>query len=53
MVLYAPFRFAADFLRIVDVRYGGLTPGQWGCIALALGGAAILIVRRGAPATAA
>jgi phosphatidylglycerol:prolipoprotein diacylglycerol transferase len=50
MVLYAPFRFAADFLRIVDVRYGGLTPGQWGCIALALGGAAILTVRRGASA---
>lgn len=45
MVLYAPFRFAADFLRIVDVRYHGLTPGQYGCIALALAGAAILLTR--------
>lgn len=46
MILYAPFRFSADFLRIVDVRYQGLTPGQYGCIALALAGAAILITRR-------
>lgn len=45
MVLYAPFRFSVDFLRIVDVRYGGLTPGQYGCIALAIGGVAILIAR--------
>lgn len=51
MVVYAPFRFAADFLRIVDVRYYGLTPGQYGCIILALAGAAILVTRRraGAP----
>lgn len=34
-LVYVPFRFAADFLRIVDVRYGGLTPGQWGTIVLA------------------
>jgi phosphatidylglycerol:prolipoprotein diacylglycerol transferase len=46
MVVYAPFRFAADFLRIVDVRYLGLTPGQYGCIALAVTGAAVLIARR-------
>jgi phosphatidylglycerol:prolipoprotein diacylglycerol transferase len=46
MVLYAPFRFGADFLRIVDVRYGGLTPGQYGCIVLALAGVAILVTRR-------
>jgi phosphatidylglycerol:prolipoprotein diacylglycerol transferase len=38
IVLYAPFRFAVDFLRIVDVRYGVLTPGQYGCIALLLVG---------------
>jgi phosphatidylglycerol:prolipoprotein diacylglycerol transferase len=50
MMLYAPFRFAADFLRIVDVRYGGLTPGQYGCIVLALAGAAILVARRRATA---
>jgi phosphatidylglycerol:prolipoprotein diacylglycerol transferase len=45
MLLYAPFRFAADFLRIVDVRYLGLTPGQYGCIGMALIGVAILRVR--------
>jgi len=45
MVLYAPFRFGADFLRIVDVRYHGLTPGQYGCIALAFAGAALLVRR--------
>jgi phosphatidylglycerol---prolipoprotein diacylglyceryl transferase len=38
---YAPFRFALDFWRLVDVRYGGLTPGQWGCLALFLVGALI------------
>ena len=32
-MLYAPVRFSLDFLRVVDVRYGGLTPGQWGAIA--------------------
>lgn len=31
-VMYAPVRFALDFMRKVDVRYGGLTPGQWGSI---------------------
>lgn len=45
MLLYAPFRFSVDFLRIVDVRYGGLTPGQYGCVALAIGGLVILIGR--------
>jgi phosphatidylglycerol:prolipoprotein diacylglycerol transferase len=33
-IVYAPVRFLFDFLRIVDVRYGGLTPGQWGAIAV-------------------
>ena len=42
LVLYAPFRFGVDFLRIVDVRYGGLTPGQYGCLALLLLASAIL-----------
>jgi phosphatidylglycerol:prolipoprotein diacylglycerol transferase len=37
-VLYAPVRFSFDYLRIVDVRYAGLTPGQWGSIAVALAG---------------
>lgn len=31
-VMYAPVRFSLDFMRKVDVRYGGLTPGQWGSI---------------------
>lgn len=32
--LYIPARFAFDFLRIADVRYLGLTPGQWAGLAL-------------------
>jgi phosphatidylglycerol:prolipoprotein diacylglycerol transferase len=43
LVLYAPFRFAADFLRIIDVRYFGLTPGQYGCIVLLVVGASIIV----------
>jgi phosphatidylglycerol:prolipoprotein diacylglycerol transferase len=46
MILYAPFRFGADSLRIIDVRYCGLTPGQYGCVALLLAGAAILVFGR-------
>lgn len=34
LILYAPFRFAVDFLRTVDVRYLGLTPGQYGSAVL-------------------
>jgi phosphatidylglycerol:prolipoprotein diacylglycerol transferase len=38
-LLYAPARFLADFLRNTDLpsadpRYAGLTPAQYGCIAL-------------------
>lgn len=36
--LYAPVRFAFDSLRIADVRYAGLTPGQWFAIPLLLVG---------------
>jgi phosphatidylglycerol:prolipoprotein diacylglycerol transferase len=44
---YAPVRFVMDNYRITqghdaDLRYGGLTPAQWGCIALFLFGAAML-----------
>jgi phosphatidylglycerol:prolipoprotein diacylglycerol transferase len=40
---YSPVRFAMDFLRIPeseggDTRYAGLTPAQFGCIALFLYG---------------
>ena len=34
MLLYPPVRFALDFLRSADVRYAGLTPGQFGCIVM-------------------
>jgi len=30
LLAYAPVRFGLDFLRAVDVRYLGLTPGQYG-----------------------
>ena len=54
LVLYAPFRFGVDFLRLVDVRYGGLTPGQYGCIALLVLAVVILALpRRGPRASAA
>jgi phosphatidylglycerol:prolipoprotein diacylglycerol transferase len=46
LVLYAPFRFAVDFLRIVDVRYAGLTPGQYGCFLLLVMGALTFRQRR-------
>lgn len=42
-VLYAPVRFALDGLRVADVRYGGLTPGQFGALALLVVGAAVLL----------
>ena len=46
-LVYAPARFALDFLRLegtagADPRYGGLTPAQWMCIALFLFGLALL-----------
>ena len=44
IAVYAPFRFAMDYLRIRDVRYFGLTPGQIGCIALSF--VAVWIWRR-------
>jgi len=34
LLAYAPIRFGLDFLRAVDVRYAGLTPGQYGAIIL-------------------
>lgn len=38
MTLYAPIRFYFDSLRIKDVTYAGLTPGQWFTIPLLLTG---------------
>jgi phosphatidylglycerol:prolipoprotein diacylglycerol transferase len=45
VLTYMPFRFGLDFLRAVDERYAGLTPGQW--ISFGLFGLAILLVARG------
>jgi phosphatidylglycerol:prolipoprotein diacylglycerol transferase len=45
-VLYAPVRFILDFSRRVDVRYAGLTPGQWGSIAAFGLGLSILLYSR-------
>jgi phosphatidylglycerol:prolipoprotein diacylglycerol transferase len=42
-LVYAPVRFVLDFGRTVDVRYGGLTPGQWGAMALLVLGSYILL----------
>ncbi len=44
-ILYAPARFLFDFLRVVDVRYAGLTPGQWGSLAL-IGLGVFILLRR-------
>jgi phosphatidylglycerol:prolipoprotein diacylglycerol transferase len=33
VLLYMPVRFAFDFLRVSDVRYGGLTPAQYVAVA--------------------
>jgi phosphatidylglycerol:prolipoprotein diacylglycerol transferase len=48
---YAPVRLAMDFLRIPesqggDPRDGGLTPAQWGCIALFVYGLAMIFYVR-------
>lgn len=41
-IVYTPVRFLFDFLRTRDVRYLGLTPGQWGAIALLIVGVLLL-----------
>lgn len=51
IVLYAPFRFGVDYLRIIDVRYRGLTPGQYGSLALLLLAVLILVHRRAPDST--
>lgn len=44
--VYAPVRFMLDFVRIRDVKYGGLTPGQWGAIAMFMISIAIIFRRK-------
>ena len=52
VVLYLPMRFALDFLRINDARYGGLTPAQWVAVA-ALVLLALRLVTHRSPTTSA
>jgi phosphatidylglycerol:prolipoprotein diacylglycerol transferase len=47
--LYAVPRFFFDYLRASDARYGGLTPGQYGAIALFLFGAWVVVSARNRP----
>jgi phosphatidylglycerol:prolipoprotein diacylglycerol transferase len=48
-VLYAPVRFLLDFLRAHDARYAGLTPAQYGAVAVMGVGLLILLWRRPRP----
>jgi phosphatidylglycerol:prolipoprotein diacylglycerol transferase len=41
--MYAPVRFLLDFLRVADKTYWGLTPGQYGAIALLILGSFLVI----------
>jgi phosphatidylglycerol---prolipoprotein diacylglyceryl transferase len=47
-ITYAAPRFLLDLLRreAVDPRYGGLTPAQWGCLAMFAIGIALLVYAR-------
>lgn len=45
-VAYPPVRFALEFYRTVDVRYGGLTPAQWGSFAAVAAGLATIAYSR-------
>ncbi len=52
-LIYAPVRFAMDFLRVTgvpeaDPRYAGLTFAQWFCLAMFACGVAVAIRARGA-----
>lgn len=48
LLAYAPLRFAADFLRVGDRTYAGLTFGQYAAVVLSVG-AAWLLFRGGGP----
>jgi phosphatidylglycerol:prolipoprotein diacylglycerol transferase len=46
-LIYAPVRFALDYLRLQDaeggdLRYAGLTPAQWACLAMFVAGLTLL-----------
>ncbi len=46
LLLYSPVRFCLDFLRLEDVRYAGLTPGQFAALAGFAAGVYLLFKRR-------
>lgn len=46
---YGPVRFLLDFLRVVDERYLGLTPAQYGSIAVFIAGLVVALRLRNAP----
>ena len=53
-LLYAPVRFALDFLRATsgptgDARYLGFTPAQWACVALFVFGLTVFFKRKDVP----
>jgi phosphatidylglycerol:prolipoprotein diacylglycerol transferase len=48
-IVYSPFRFILDYLRARDVRYFGLTPAQYGAVALLIVGVLILKWRSAQP----
>ena len=50
-ILYTPFRFSLDFLRAVDKRYFGMTPGQYAAIAMFALTVYVFVKRRGADQT--
>jgi phosphatidylglycerol:prolipoprotein diacylglycerol transferase len=39
LVWYGIVRFVLDFYRLIDIRYLGLTPAQYGCLAMIVAGA--------------
>lgn len=43
LLAYAPVRFGLDFLRAADVRYAGLTPGQYGSVLLFAAGLFVMM----------
>lgn len=45
LLAYAPVRFALDFLRTADIRYAGLTPGQYGSVLLFCAGLFVMLRR--------
>jgi phosphatidylglycerol:prolipoprotein diacylglycerol transferase len=49
LIVYAPVRFGLDFLRTVDSRYAGLTPGQYGSILLFFTGLFVMLRRVNRP----